>query len=147
MEAPYPIPSHQYRADMERLQDAIGAMAQLHLEPHHHFARGVYARELSIPAGSCIVGKIHKHSQINVLLKGQMRVTTDSGIEDVSAPRIIVSPPGTQRAAYTHTDCTWLTISGTFETDLQKLESELVVTSYEEYERFCAQTLQLNGGA
>ena len=142
-----PILQHQHRASMKLLQDAVGAMEQLHLEPKHHFARGVYARELFIPAGTCIVGKIHKHSQINVLLKGQMRVTTEKGVEDVSSPFIVVSPPGTQRAAITQTDCIWITISGTHETDLDKLEHELVTTTFEEYERFCAQTLQLNGGA
>ena len=36
----------------------------------HFFADGVYVREIFIPKGMLIVGKIHKHSHPNFLLLG-----------------------------------------------------------------------------
>jgi quercetin dioxygenase-like cupin family protein len=105
----------------------------------HHFSHGVYGRELRIPAGSVVVGHIHKHQNMNVLLEGQMTVVTDDGPKLVGPGFLIVSPPGTKRAAYAHTDCRWLTIHGTHETDLDKIEQQFIVHTEQEYLAFCEQ--------
>lgn len=137
-----PIP----RENVLRLQHALGQFPQVNMPVKHYFARGVYAREIFIPAGTCIVGKIHKHSQINILSKGDISVTTDTGIVRVQAPYTVVGAPGTKRVGYAHTDVIWTTISGTNETDTQKIEEELIATSFEAYEQFAREALSLNGG-
>jgi hypothetical protein len=102
----------------------------------HHFAPGAYGREIYIPKGSLLVGKIHKHAHINVLSKGTVSVMTEDGPEEFSAPRTWVSTPGTKRVVYAHTDVIWTTIHVTEETDLVKIEDDVIAKSYTELDAF-----------
>lgn len=104
----------------------------------HHFAnpgtpRGVYAREITIPAGTVLTGKIHKYAQINILSKGDISVLTEEGIVRVQAPFTIVSPAGTKRIAYAHEECVWTTIHGTELTDLEEIEAQFIAQTEQEY--------------
>lgn len=127
------------RDKLALLEQTIGESgAAVELPVQHHFARGVYARELFIPKGTVLVGKIHKFSQINVVTRGEISVLTDTGIRRVRAGEVIVSGPGTKRAGYAHEDTVWLTIHGTHETDLERLEDELIAANFEEFDKLCA---------
>ncbi len=95
-----------------------------------HRAPGIHARELHIPAGMDITGRVHKYENLNILSQGEMLVTTENGIEHVKAPFTCVSPAGTKRAATTLTDCVWTTVLGTDEIDPDKVE-ELFTTNDE----------------
>ncbi len=72
-------------------------------------------------------------------------VLTENGIERISAPATIVSPPGTKRAGYAHEDTIWITVCGVSddERDPDVLEDTLTVRTYDEYERHCARALAL----
>ncbi len=108
-------------------------MPQVELPVRHIFSPGVYARELTIYAGCILTGAVHKYEQLNILSSGTMRVLTEEGIKEVSAPFTIVSPPGTKRIALALTDCVWTTILATTETDVHKIEQEFVCKTEEEY--------------
>lgn len=98
----------------------------------HYFAKGTYAREIFIPKGTLLTGKIHKTEHLNIISKGDISVMTEHGPMRVQAPFTMVSPPGTKRIGYAHEDTVWTTIHGTEETDLEKLEEQLIATDYEE---------------
>lgn len=108
-------------------------LPQLEIPVRHFFSPGVYAREIQIPKGAIVTGKIHKFSQLNILSKGDISVMTEDGIKRVQAPFTIVSPPGTKRIAYAHEDCVWTTIHGTDETDLEKIEDRFIAQDEAEY--------------
>ncbi len=116
-----------------QLEAGMKTMAQVKLEVIHHFSKGVYSRELHIPAGVTLVGEMHKFKNLNILSKGKMLVTTEEGMTEVEAPFTVVSPPGTKRAAHTLTDCVWTTIHGTDETDVNAIETEFIAHTEEEY--------------
>lgn len=111
----------------------------------HHFSHAVYAREMRVPAGAVVVGKIHKYSSLNVLLEGEFIVTTDTGPRLVRAGEVLVAPPGTKRVGYAATYCRWLTVHGTEETDLDKIENHFIAQSAKEYLEFCDQQPLLEG--
>lgn len=119
------------------LEEMMKEMPQLDIPVRHFFSLGVYAREIQIPKGAVITGKIHKFSQLNILSKGDMSVMTEDGVKRVQAPFTIVSPPGTKRVAYAHEDCVWTTIHGTEETDLDKIEQRFIAQDETEYLDFC----------
>lgn len=98
----------------------------------HHFSEGLYARELRIPAGTTLVGHIHLQGQINFLMSGTIRVTTDTGVETLTAPRIIVSEPGTKRAGHALTDTVWVTVLATSETDLAVMAEQVLAKGFED---------------
>ena len=96
------------------------------LDPNNQFASGVYARELSISKGSLIVGKVHKTEHFNIISKGDISVATKDGIMRIQAPYTFVSKAGIQKVVFAHEDTVWTTIHATNETDIDKLENELV---------------------
>jgi hypothetical protein len=109
----------------------------------HHFAPGAYGREIFIPKGTLLVGKIHKHAHLNMLMKGKVSVLTEEGPKVLEAPLTMVSPAGTKRAVYTHEDTVWVTVHLTKETDLEKIEDEIIAKSYEEFEAAQMKSLKL----
>jgi quercetin dioxygenase-like cupin family protein len=100
----------------------------------HIFAPGSYAREMTIPKGTLIIGKIHKHAHLNIISKGKVRVATEFGPLYFEAPHTFVSEVGTKRAVYALEDTIWTTIHVTEETDLVKIEDYVIAKSYEELE-------------
>ena len=112
-----------------RLEDAIAATGEcfdVEDRTTHHFAEGLYGRELFIRAGEVLTGKMHKHGQINILAQGSIEVWTEGGMKRLDAPCVIASPPGTKRVGYAYTDVVWVTVSATQETDLAALELQLI---------------------
>lgn len=108
---------------------------QVELTVKHYFASGVYARELHIPAGTCLVGKIHNFPQINVLSQGKIAVVTEEGYSELEAPLTFVSPSGTKRAGYTLTDTVWTTFHASIDDDVSKIEQFHIAPSYDEYNK------------
>jgi hypothetical protein len=109
---------------------------QVDIPVQHYFSQGVYAREITIPAGLIITGEIHKFAQLNILSKGRMQVYTEEGIREVEAPFTVVSPPGTKRIAHTLTECVWTTIHGTDETDVDIIRSQFIAKDEREWLEF-----------
>ena len=54
---------------------------QAELPPKHSFSPGVYVRELAIPEGTLLIGKIHKHRHQSIKIQGQ---DTTSMLIDIS---------------------------------------------------------------
>ena len=112
-------------------------MPQVDIPIKKYFSQGVYAREITIPAGVCLTGEIHKFKQLNILSKGCMSVYTEDGIVKVEAPFTVVSPAGTKRIAYAHSECVWTTIHGTDETDVDIIRSKFIAKDEQEWLEFC----------
>lgn len=124
---------------LHEVGDPNGSMVPCEFPLVHHFAPGTYAREIRLPAGSLVVGKIHKHAHVNVLSQGRVAVYTESrGPEEFSAPRTWVSDPGTKRVVYTHEDAVWTTIHHNphDERDTDAIENFVIAKTFEEYEQF-----------
>jgi len=100
----------------------------------HHFAPGSYAREITMPEGLVVIGKIHRHAHVNVISKGRVRVLTQDGVQEYHAPCTFVSTPGTQRLVFILEDTVWTTVHVTDKTDLAEIEQEVIVTNYAELE-------------
>lgn len=112
---------------------------QIELKVNHHFSYGVYARELFIPKDVILTGKIHKYPQLNILVKGRMSVLVGDEIKEISAPFTVCSEAGTKRIAMAHEDCIWITIHGTHETDLEKIEDFFIAQTEQAYLEHCGQ--------
>lgn len=122
------------------IEDEMRKHEQVDIPIRHFFSPGVYAREITIPAGTLLTGRIHKYQQLNILSAGEISVLTDDGMKRVCAPFTVVSPPGTKRIAYAHSDCTWTTILATEEKDPDKIESLFTVATEQEFLEFIGQS-------
>lgn len=131
--------------ELEAFMLALPEDQKVDLPEKNHFAPGVYARELPIPAGTLIIGKIHRFENMNILASGDISVLTENGVQRITAPAVIVSPPGTKRVGYAHTDTVWITIHGTHETDVAKIEAEVLVKSFDELPELAVVSQTLEG--
>lgn len=126
------------KANIEQLGRLEAKMRELEteypaeIEIVHHFAPGVYCREMRVPAGVTLTGKIHRHAHYNVLSKGEVTIAMESGPMRVSAGFAFVSAPGTKRAFFVHEDAVWTTVhpNPTDERDLEKLEREIIAEDF-----------------
>lgn len=100
----------------------------------HHFATGVYGRELFIPKGNVIVSKIHRGKTFNVIAKGVISVICPTnGFNTYEGPHCFVSEPFTKRIVISHEDTLWITSHGyTGPEDLENVENEVIAKDFEE---------------
>ena len=111
-----------FRIDIKALEAIVKDVGQEpELPIQHNFAPGVYARTMCARADSLIIGKIHKHAHLNMLLAGSVRVVTEHGSQILTAPCVFTSEPGTQRVGYVLEDLVWTCIHPTDEKDVEKI--------------------------
>jgi len=134
----------ELRLKIERLESAMMEIGEkLEVETNHHFSKDVYAREMRLNKDTLIVGKIHKHKNLNILSSGEALVASVDGIKEVKAPYTFVSDPGAKRVIYAKTDIVWTTIHGTSETDVDKIEELFIAKNYSEVAGITGDELKL----
>jgi hypothetical protein len=105
----------------------LAKLKQVECPVKHMFAPGVYLREIFMPAGSIVIGKIHKTEHFNIIESGRCLIRHDDGeVETLQAPLTFVSKAGVQKILYIEEDTVWKTVHVTPETDLVKLEEILI---------------------
>lgn len=111
---------------------ALPALEKREFEVKHTFLPGLYMRELLIPKGSLLVGKIHRLPCLNVVSKGDISVVTELGGGRVQAGYSAPSPAGIQKVGYAHEDTIFVNVFRTDETDTGKIEDVISFSNYEE---------------
>jgi quercetin dioxygenase-like cupin family protein len=101
-------------------------MPQAELVTEHQFSPGMYMRKLFRPAGTLIVGKVHKEPHFFLCAKGEIIAWTEGGMKRLQAGDVIESKPGTKRVTLAVTDAIGITIHRTDKTDLDEIEAELI---------------------
>jgi len=125
----------QHRQRMEQLESVLSQFDQLEMKTEHYFAYGTYTRVLYIPADTILTGKIHRHSCINIISKGRIKVATDDGDLEISAPHIFVSGSGVKKAGYTLEDTIWINVHPwEGEENLELIEQKLIAPNYKALE-------------
>ena len=76
----------------------------------HSFSDGQYIREIYNPAGLVLVTKIHSKNHPFFLMKGEMSILTEEGVERIRAPHQGITKAGTKRIIFTHSECVFITV-------------------------------------
>lgn len=123
-----PVPAASMRRRVERLEAVIEQAPQVDCPVRHHFAPGIYMREMTIPAGVVLTGAVHKTEHLNIVLRGHIAANTADDVAERRGGDIFVSLPGLKRAGVALEETVWITIHAnpTNETDLDKLVPMLV---------------------
>lgn len=113
--------------EIARLQAAMSLMPQATgMVTDHYFSGGMYCRRLWRPAGTLIVGKVHKAPHFFLCAKGEIIAWSEKGMRKLAAGDVIESQPGTKRVTLAMTDAIGITIHKTDLTDLDAIEAELI---------------------
>ncbi len=119
--------STNWRSKVAVLIKEFGEHEQVDCPLKHFFAPGVYIREIFMPAGSIVIGKIHKTEHFNIILQGKVSIIHDDYRHEIlQGPLTFVSKAGVQKVLYIHEDTTWSCVHLTDERDLEKLEAQLI---------------------
>jgi hypothetical protein len=111
---------------VETLLSHTLTLPQVDCQTNHYFGPGIYIREMTIPAGSLIIGKPHRKEHMCVMLQGKMIfVSADGEKKELVAPLTFVGGPG-RKIAYILEDTVFQNILATDETDIEVLENMLV---------------------
>jgi hypothetical protein len=96
---------------VETLGRALAQFEQTPLPLTHHFAPGIYVREIFMPAGTIVIGRKHKTEHLNIIERGSCYyVDDDMRRHDLIAPCTFVSKAGAQKVLYIVEDCVWKTV-------------------------------------
>lgn len=98
----------------------------------HYFANGTYVREMFAPMGSVIVGKMHRHDHICILLQGRTMIYSEDGQMEAEAPYTFVAAKGSKRIFIVLEDLIFQNVHLANSTDLDELERELIVNEDDE---------------
>ena len=115
------------RARVERLEAELNRLPQVDCPVRHHFAPGLYAREITLPAGTALVGAVHTQDSLVILSAGRMRLATDAGSVEIAAPHTLHCKAGAKNAAVALEAAVWTNVfpNPTNETDTDRLAEML----------------------
>ena len=112
------------------LEETMLGNEQVEITAVEYHCGGVYAREITIPAGVVLVGEIHLKDQINVVSQGIIKVFTEEGERTIEAPCTFISPAGVKRAGYAVTDTVWTVFHATELTKEADIRKEFIAPNY-----------------
>ena len=111
---------------VENLLAQVEQMPQVDCQTKHYFGPSLYIREVTMPAGSVVIGKPHRREHMCVMLQGRMIVVDAEGNQkELVAPMTFVGGPG-RKVAYILETTVFQNILATDETDIDVLENMLV---------------------
>jgi len=117
-------------AAVDALQLRLQELPQIDCPLVHRFTPGLYVREIFMPKGALIISKIHKTEHPFTVSKGHAAVwTEESGVVEIKAPFTGITKPGTRRILLIREDCIWTTYHPTQETDLERIEEQIILRS------------------
>lgn len=125
----------QRHQEILRAEAALLTLPQIELNPVHYFPEGLCARELFMPKGSVVTGKIHVKEHLVVIPYGDVTVATNDGLERYIGPVTFVGKPGSKRALYMHEDTLWIAVHASNAKTQEEAEATLVTNDYSEFLR------------
>lgn len=114
------------KMSIEQLKKEVLKEKQYEPPTEHIFHGGMYCRQVWRPAGTLIIGKVHKKEHFYMVVTGSVLITTDQGAFELEAPYLLASKPGVQRAVYALTDALCMTFHQVDSTNVEDAENELV---------------------
>lgn len=109
---------------------AASDLPQIEIPVQHYFAKGLYAREITIPEGAIVIGKIHLSEHLNIISEGVVRIITEDFDEVIEAPRTLVAMPGVKKVLHAIKKTVFTTVHATDITDIDEIERVLVTSDY-----------------
>lgn len=125
------------RGKINALEQAMLKEEQVTIDVDHRFNGGIYAREITIPKGTLLTGRIHKFDHFDIMLSGDISVSTDTGeVKRLTGLNIMEGKAGKKRAGYAHEDTHWITFHCAEERNPEEMYEFLTCGSFEELDHF-----------
>lgn len=101
----------------------------------HHFSPGLYAREIFLPAGIRIIGKIHRTSHVMTVAQGSGIIWNEFGAYEYRAPMTHITKAGAKNIVWAREDTVIVTYHPTEHRDVESIERDIISPSYEMFDK------------
>jgi len=103
----------------------------------HRFCGDMYMREITLEKDSLLTGRIHKFDHFDIMLSGDISVSSDDGkVRRMTGLNIMEGKAGKKRAGWVHEETHWITIHSAQEQDPEGMVEFLTVETFEQLEEF-----------
>ncbi len=92
----------------------------------HHFAAGVYAKQMTLPANHYAVKHVHSYDHMSILAQGRVTVDVDGVVQEYAAPACICIKAGQKHRIVAVEDSVWFCIHASEETDSDRVDEVLI---------------------
>lgn len=93
----------------------------------HFFTEGVYARKMTLPAGTQVPTHKHVYNHLSILAQGRVKVAVGVIIQEYIAPAMIEIKKDISHTITAIEDSVWFCVHATDATDVESLESTVIV--------------------
>ena len=122
-----------------RYEEFAKTQPQVDIPATHIIHGGMYLREITIPKDTLITGQIYKLDHLDIMISGDVTVSTDSGERmRFKGYNKFKGLSGKKRAGYTHEDTTWITVHPVTGPDGEAIQKMITAETFEELVEFYA---------
>ena len=112
-------------------------LPQLEIPPTHHIHGGMYGREITIPKGTIITGQIYKFDHFDIMVSGDITVSTDTGeVMRLEGFNLFKGMAGKKRAGYAHEDTRWITFHPIDGDNGEEIQKHITAETFEDLSSF-----------
>jgi len=98
---------------IEAMESMMLDQPQVEIPVDERFINGMYAREILIPKGTLLTGRVYREGYMDIMISGDIAVATPTGTKRMTGANIMEAPPGRKRAGYAFEDTRWVTVHRT----------------------------------
>lgn len=127
------------RAALLAYEDFAKDCEQVEVPVKEYRHGGMYAREIVIPKHTMLTGAIYKFNHLDIMISGDVTVTTDSGeSKRFTGYNCFEALSGKKRGGFTHEDTHWITVHQMAPEIRDEPQRFLTLDSFEHYDNFRA---------
>jgi hypothetical protein len=132
------IADHRARFDlMERALQRVPQVDNQHLSLREYVSGGMYCREITIPKGVLLTGRVYKFDHLEIMVRGKIDIlSADGELVSYEGFNVIPALSGKRQAGYAHEETVWLTVNRVPNIDVSQMLDHTTVLTYSEYEAF-----------
>tara|TARA_R110002126_G_scaffold31045_1_gene100549 strand:+ start:5003 stop:5419 length:417 start_codon:yes stop_codon:yes gene_type:complete len=130
------MPATQYRTILAKYEEFALAQPQIDIPVSHRIHGGMYARQITIPAGVTITGQIYKYDHLEFMISGDATVASETGPARLKGYHSLSGHSGKKRAITAHEDTIWMTVHPSNGTNGEQIQNLITVKDFDELEKF-----------
>lgn len=120
---------------IEAMELAMAECEQVDIPVKNNHANGMYTREITIPRGTLLTGRVHLFDYVDIMLSGDITVATAEGAKRFTGANVLDGKAGRKRAGYAHEDTRWITVHKTDIQDGNVFYNTLTVENMAQYNK------------
>ena len=136
--------SENYKKSLATHEAWATTQPQIDIPVTHRIHGGMYARQITIPAGVVITGQIYKYDHLEFMISGDATVASEMGPIRLEGYHSLSGHAGKKRGIMAHTDTVWMTVHTPDGAEGEKIQDSITAKDFDELERFYIEQKEFN---